>query len=318
MDHRSQNNSDGGRGCLSRTWPPAGSPGAAHDEGRPQAQPPRTQEPPSEPDLMDGQPPYIPAVLSLDQIKTTGSSNEYTDGPTAALRSHAPERRRPQSSPLTVDLETTGEKPNNLRNLPSPTQDGGTNSPRDGGAGDSNSGVRVSLGGSSLGRGLLGDNQIITTQPKRAELSSEELKPLNSHCEPVAAVPGSKGSTKPAVHSKCEDCGRCRCPECSRPRALPSRWMCGRRCMCSAQSTVEYGTCVCCVKGLFYHCSSDDEDTCADKPFSCGQPRCCIRWTSVSLLSLLFPCLLCYLPAKGCVAVCQSCYDRVSRPGCRC
>lgn len=274
---------------------------------------------------MDGQPPYIPAVLSLDQIKITGSSNEYTDGPAAAQRSHAPEHRRPESSPVTVpsprstvDLETMGEKPNNLQNLPSLTQDGNTNSSRDGSAEDSNSGIRISVGGSSSDQRLIGDNQIITTQPKRTELSSEELKPLNSHSEPVAAVPGTRSSKNLGVHSKCEDCGRCRCPECSRPRALPSCWMCGHRCMCSAQSTVEYGTCVCCVKGLFYHCSSDDEDTCADKPFSCWQPRCCIRWTTVSLLSLLFPCLLCYLPAKGCVAICQSCYDRVSRPGCRC
>lgn len=321
MDHRSQNSSDGGGGRLSRTWPPAASPGAVNDEGRPQARPPQTQEPLSEPDLMDGQPPNTPAVLSLDQIEITGSSNEYTDGPVAARRSPAPEHQRPRSSPVTepisrtgADQETPGEKPNSLRDLPSLMQDGSRSSAMDGvprvrSAEDSLSGARISVGGS---------NQIIRAQPKRTELSSEELKPLNSHSEPVTAVPGTGSSKLQGAHSKCEDCGRCRCPECSRPRSLPSCWTCGRRCMCSAQSAVEYGTCVCCVKGLFYHCSSDDEDTCADKPFSCRQPRCCVRWTTVSLLSLLFPCLLCYLPAKGCVAVCQSCYDRVSRPGCRC
>uniref|UniRef100_A0A674PNK6 Protein sprouty homolog 2 n=1 Tax=Takifugu rubripes TaxID=31033 RepID=A0A674PNK6_TAKRU len=316
MDHRSQNSSDGGGGRLS--------------EGRPQAQPLQTQEPLSEPDLTDGQPPHTPAVLSLDQIEITGSSNEYTDGPVAARRSPAPEHQRPRSSPVTVpisrpgvDLETPGEKPNNLRNLPSLMQDGSRNPstggvPRVRSAEDPLSGVRISVGGSASGQRLLGDNQVIRTQPKRAELSSEELKPLNSPCEPVTALLGTGGSKIQGAHSKCKDCGRCRCPECSRPRTLPSCWMCGRRCVCSAQSAVEYITCVCCVKGLFYHCSSDDEDTCADKPFSCRQSHCCVRWSAVSLLSLLFPCLLCYLPAKGCVAVCQSCYDRVSRPGCRC
>lgn len=301
MDHSSQNSSDGGGGRLSQTWPPAASPGAVNDEGRPQAQPPQTQEPLSEPDLMDGQPPNTPAVRSLHQIETTGSSNEYTDGPVAARRSPAPEHQRPRSSPVTVpisrtgvDLETPGEKPNDLRNLPSLMQDGSRNSSMDGvplvrSAADSLSGVRNSVGGS---------NQIIRAQPKRTELSSEELKPLSSHSEPVTAVPGTRGSKIQGAHSKC-----------SRPRTLPFCWMCGRRCMCSVQSAMEYGTCVCCVKGLFYHCSSDDEDTCADKPFSCRQPHCCVRWTTISLLSLLFPCLLCYLPAKGCVAVCQSCYE---------
>lgn len=278
---------------------------------------------------MDGHPPYTPAVLSLDQIKITGANNEYTDGPASAQRSLAPERRPPPSSTVAAPsstgehLETPEQRPNNLCNLTSLTQLGNTNSSRDGalrslGVEDLRGGVRTSVGSSVSGQRLPGDSQIIRTQPKRTELGSEELKPLNTDPEPVAAVPGTGAASSPAVHSKCEDCGRCSCPECSRPRALPSCWMCGRRCMCSAQSAAEYGTCVCCVKGLFYHCSSDDEDTCADKPFSCRQPRCCVRWTAASLLSLLFPCLLCYLPAKGCVAVCQSCYDQVSRPGCRC
>lgn len=280
---------------------------------------------------MDGQPPYTLAVLSLDQIKVTGSSNEYTDAPTVAQRSLAPERRRPQSSTVAAPTlrsgehpETPEERPNNLRNLPLLTQLGNPNFSREGALRSSSGedlrggGVRISAGSNVSGQRLLGDSQIIRTQPKRTELSSEELKPLSNDSQPVVAVPGTGAAKNQAVHSKCEDCGRCRCPECSRPRALPSCWMCGRRCVCSAQSAVEYATCVCCVKGLFYHCSSDDEDTCADKPFSCGQPRCCVRWTTVSLLSLLFPCLLCYLPAKGCLAVCQCCYGRVSRPGCQC
>lgn len=323
MDHRSQNSSDGGGGRLSRTWLPAGSPDRAHDEGRPL----QTRDPP-ESDLMDGQPPSAPVVLSLDQIKITGSSNEYSDSPAAAQRSLAPERRRSQSGTVAEpssrpgeQLETPEERPNNLRNLPSLTQLGNANFSREGLLDEELrgcSGIRTSTGSIVSGQRLLGDSQIIRTQPKRTEPSSEELKPLNNDSEAVGAVPGTRAAKNQGVHSKCEDCGRCSCPECSRPRALPSCWMCGRRCMCSAQSAVEYGTCVCCVKGLFYHCSSDDEDTCADKPFSCRQPRCCVRWTTVSLLSLLFPCLLCYLPAKGCVAVCQSCYGQVSRPGCRC
>ncbi len=336
MDSRSQNDSDGGGGLHGWSPSSAGSPDTPdtpHDEGRPQPRPPQTHDGPPDPGLTNGLSPNTLAVLSLDQIRITWSSNEYTEGPTVAQRSPASQPRQQKSDLVTSpgsrtsgQQETREEEPYNLRNLHSLTQYGNTNtsiSSREGvlrssSAEDSQSSIRTSVGSTSSGQRLL-SSQIIRTQPKRAELNSEELKPLNDESRAVVAVPGSGSPKYQGIHSdKCEDCGRCCCSECSRPRVLPSCWMCGRRCVCSVQSAVEYGTCVCCVKGLFYHCSSDDEDTCADKPFSCTQAHCCVRWTTVSLLSLLFPCLLCYLPAKGCVAACQCCYDRATRPGCRC
>lgn len=334
MDHRSQSDSDGGGGHRRRSPSSSGSPGMPRDDGRPEPRPMQTGDAPSDPGLSSGQP--SPGVLSLDQIRITGSTNEYTEGPMVPQWSAASEPRQqksdavsPPGSRTSWQQETREERPNNLRNLPSLTRHGNTNIPlstREGvlqssSTEDSQSSIRTSVGSASSGQRLLGSqagvNQIIRAQPKRTELGSE-LKPLNNKTRALVPVLGSEASKNEGIHSKCEDCSRCSCPECRRPRPLPSCWMCGRRCMCSAQSAVEYSTCVCCVKGLFYHCSSDDEDTCADKPFSCTQPHCCVRWTTVSLLALLFPCLLCYLPAKGCVAVCQSCYDQVTRPGCRC
>lgn len=314
-----------------------GSLGTVHDEGRPQPRPSQTHDVPPDPGLLNGHPPHSNAVLSLDQIRITGSSNEYTEGPTVGQRSPASQDRKQKNDLVTSPASRTGgqqetaeERPNNLRNLHSLTLENTHTSIsvrggvlRSSSAEDSQSSIRSSLGSSSSGQRLLNSptssEQLIRSQPKRVELNSEELKPLNDESRSVLAVPGSGARPSLDKHSnKCEDCGRCRCSECVRPRGLPSCWMCGRRCMCSVQSAMEYGTCVCCIKGLFYHCSSDDEDTCADKPFSCSQSHCCVRWTTVSLLSVFFPCLLCYLPAKGCVAVCQSCYDRVTRPGCRC
>ncbi|CAJ1087071.1 protein sprouty homolog 2 [Xyrichtys novacula] len=335
MDSRSQNDSEGGGGR--RGWSPSLTrlPDRQLGEGRPQPQPPPIQDSPSDSGLTNGQPPHTSAVLSLDQIRITGSSNEYTEGPTVAQRSPASQLRQQKSdsassvgSRTSEQQETQEERHNNLLNLHSLTQYGNTNTSvssrestlRLSSAEDSQ---RTSEGSISSGQrllvGLAGSSQIIRTQPTTTEIISEELKPLNNESRAVVATPGSRSSKNQGAHSnKCEDCGRCCCDECTRPRVLPSCWMCGHRCVCSMQNMVEYGTCVCCVKGLFYHCSSDDEDTCADKPFSCTQQHCCVRWTTVSLLSLLFPCLLCYLPAKGCLAVCQSCYDRASRPGCRC
>uniref|UniRef100_A0A3B3TQ38 Protein sprouty homolog 2 n=1 Tax=Poecilia latipinna TaxID=48699 RepID=A0A3B3TQ38_9TELE len=244
--------------------------------------------------------PHTPPVLSLDQIRISGGSNEYTDGPSAAQRSPATQQRKTEMVTSTV------------------THQGNTNAPISSREGIS---VRTSAGSGSSGQRLLGgpanSYEIIRNQPKRAD--SEELKPLNAEYRDIEAIPGSRKPLKKDKHSKrCESCGRCKCSECVQPRALPSCWMCGQRCLCSPDKAVEYGTCVCCLKGIFYHCSNDDEDTCADKPFSCSQSRCCVRWTTIMFCSLLCPCLWCYLPGKGCLAMCQCCYDQVARPGCRC
>lgn len=337
MDSRSQNGSDGGGGHDRQSPSPTNSAGAPHDEGRPRLLPLQTHEGQPDPGLSNSQAPLDLAVLSLDQIRITGSCNEYTDGPkvpqvspASLQRQQKVDRGSPPVSRTSGQQETRDESPNNLLNLYSLAQHGNTHTSissgeegvlRSSSVEGSHSNIRTSIVNTSSGQRLIGGpgSNIIRTQPKRTELHSEELKPLNQEPRAVVGAPGSIGcGSQCKFSSKCENCGRCQCPECSSPRVLPSCWMCGRRCVCSAQSAVEYGTCVCCIKGLFYHCSSDDEDTCADKPFSCSQSHCCVRWTIVSLFTVFFPCLLCYLPAKGCVAVCQSCHDRVTRPGCRC
>ncbi|XP_061653943.1 protein sprouty homolog 2 [Phyllopteryx taeniolatus] len=245
-------------------------------------------------------------VMALDQMRITGSCNEYTEGPTVA-----PQNRQQKSDPVTSPLssiqqDTQEERPSDVR---SPITEHSQSSTR--------TGVRSTCSAQRLLCITGSGDQIISTQPRPAALISDE-KPVNEEPKLLVTVPGSGESKCAGTHSKCERCSRCRCSRCRRPRALPSCWMCGRRCVCSAQHAVEYCTCVCCVKGLFYHCSADDEDTCADKPFSCSQAHCCIRWTAMSIIAVILPCLMCYFPARGCVAVCQSCYDRATRPGCRC
>lgn len=117
----------------------------------------------------------------------------------------------------------------------------------------------------------------------------------------------------------CERCSRCKCQECCAPRRLPTCWACGERCLCSAETVVEYCTCLCCVKALFYHCScQEDEDNCADRPCSCGSSHAFARWSTMSLLALCLPCLWCYPPARLCLAMYQCAHDRATRPGCRC
>lgn len=123
----------------------------------------------------------------------------------------------------------------------------------------------------------------------------------------------------------CPQCNRCRCEECQRPRQLPYKWICNDNFLCSAETIIDYASCLCCVKGLYYHCAKDheidcDSDTiqCADDPCSCAPYKRASRWGCLSALSLLLPCLLCYWPMRGCVSLCAKCYAKHSRHGCRC
>lgn len=57
-------------------------------------------------------------------------------------------------------------------------------------------------------------------------------------------------------------------------------------------------TCMCCVKGLFYHCTKDSyyEGDVSRDPCSCQEPgsECLRRWSILGAFSLFMPCLLCY------------------------
>ncbi|XP_002739802.1 protein sprouty homolog 1-like [Saccoglossus kowalevskii] len=124
----------------------------------------------------------------------------------------------------------------------------------------------------------------------------------------------------------CPFCGLCKCAGCKSSKELPEKWLCDGRCLLSAESAVDYGSCLCAVKGTFYHCSScvanEDEDYgCSDNPCLCSKPgenHCCTRWITMGLMSMCFPCLVCYLPGKLCVRMCRACYGGTHHRGCRC
>ncbi|XP_005999743.1 protein sprouty homolog 2 [Latimeria chalumnae] len=259
-------------------------------------------------------------VLSLDQIRVIRSTNEYTEGPTVAPRSgikptprSSSQHKNERTNGLTSDLDHQRSNHRGQHQHMQPSSRMPLTRSTSTVSSGSRSSTRTSTSSTSSEQRLLGtsssppgpgSDQIIRVQPK-SEIKSDELKPLSK--EDLGR------------HSyRCEDCGKCKCTECTYPRTLPSCWLCDKRCLCSAQNVVEYGTCVCCVQGVFYHCSNDDEDNCADNPCSCSQSHCCARWSAMGVMSLILPCLWCYLPARGCLKLCQGCYDRVNRPGCRC
>ena len=76
---------------------------------------------------------------------------------------------------------------------------------------------------------------------------------------------------------------------------------------------IDNATCMCGVKAALYHCSKDsyDEGRLSEHPCTCGRPRksCVGRWGCLAACSIFLPCLLCYLPLKGCSGICV-CYKR--------
>ncbi|CAG5010040.1 unnamed protein product [Parnassius apollo] len=130
--------------------------------------------------------------------------------------------------------------------------------------------------------------------------------------KPVTTQPAAADKRRPLAADSivCDACGRCRCDQCARPRPLPSRWLCGS-CLCSAEACVDYASCMCCVKALFYPCGSGEEE--AAEPCTCGPRLWC-----VGALALPLPCLCLYWPLRACAAAGAAAYASASRSGCRC
>lgn len=125
-------------------------------------------------------------------------------------------------------------------------------------------------------------------------------------------------------NNKCPRCGKCidsGCQEELDPVTSDSQthhcWMCRQRCLCTVDSCIETATCLCCVRGMFYHCSNEDNEDPSDKPCSCHNDYCCLRWTLIGALSVCLPCLWFYPLARGCVKLNRSCSRKLSSE-CRC
>ncbi|XP_071544263.1 sprouty-related, EVH1 domain-containing protein 2 isoform X3 [Panulirus ornatus] len=72
------------------------------------------------------------------------------------------------------------------------------------------------------------------------------------------------------------------------------------------RTAIDRVTFISCAQGMLYHCMSDAEGEYAHHPCECGGPggtadeSCGRRWLGLTLLSLLVPCLWCYLPLRAC------------------
>lgn len=186
---------------------------------------------------------------------------------------------------------------------------GGGGSSSGGGSGGAISGVRRS-------RGTINPT-VISNQP----ISNQTLKKVTAN---VAVDLESRVGSVHRDSVICSKCGKCKCGACREPRELPSWWFCGKKFEISAKSAVNICTCVCCVKGVFYHYSKDyQQDSvdgmCSDEPCAgCERPQCLKRWACMALLSLCLPCLCIYWPARCALVCCTACYNGCSSRGCQC
>ncbi|KAG8144482.1 hypothetical protein E2320_012988 [Naja naja] len=264
-------------------------------------------------EAMDSMPEEFQQVLSISQIRATRATNDYVERP--ACKQAASVVAVSQTPPVhkvemtqeclvsSVFQEFHSSQPHQTLPPQQPLSHSSTASSISHSTATSEQHLLRAITPSHSGHSL------IRTQPQASDPKTEEL---------LKGTPEKSPTLHPGHLFICEECGHCKCAQCATARTLPSCWLCNQRCLCSPENLIDYGTCFCCVKGIFYHCSSDDEDTCADDPCSCGPGSCCARWVAMGLLSLLMPCLCCYLPTFGCLKLCQKGYDAIKRPGCRC
>ena len=128
--------------------------------------------------------------------------------------------------------------------------------------------------------------------------------------QPMSFDPiNSKAKAAADTDNKCAKCHRGQ--SSSEHRRLPGSWICGGKWYCSCSSVVDLLSCMCIVKGLFYHCCDEPHDVDPDPhPCDCSCGRQCVsRWASMAAMSLCLPCLLCYLPLKAGQKAIEACYN---------
>ncbi len=70
---------------------------------------------------------------------------------------------------------------------------------------------------------------------------------------------------------------------------------------------------MCVSDAVLYHCSKDNYES--EVGNGKGGKW---RWVCAAALSLVFPCLCCYLPLKGCQKVTEAAYEKATNNGCKC
>ena len=161
-----------------------------------------------------------------------------------------------------------------------------------------------------------------------------ELDDLVIMSDPNGLKAPHHGAMASAESIFCQNCGKCKCEACCRPRKLPQKWLCKGTFLCSKTTVVDSLSCMCCVKGLFYHCTKDMEDDLEtseanleanpevvdpeDHPCTCQGPHLPAKWGCMAMLIPVLPCLLTYPLLEACAGCAEHVYAKVTASGCQC
>ena len=153
-----------------------------------------------------------------------------------------------------------------------------------------------------------------TALPQKSHTSVITQQPIQPHQKSHVTTLLSNSSIF------CQVCGKCKCEACCRPRKLPQKWLCGGTCLCSKTTVVDTLSCMCCVKGLFYHCTKDSEIEIDpnNNPCACAGNNNGVRWATMTLLCPVLPCLLTYPILGACAKVTEMLYAKCTASGCTC
>ncbi|CAG4960761.1 unnamed protein product [Parnassius apollo] len=129
------------------------------------------------------------------------------------------------------------------------------------------------------------------TKPPLLKRDSGSIKKCSYPGPPP--LPDKKPTETFQARLKCRHCHEWYLESANRPGACEFAPDCFRSC-------IDCVTCIKCAQCMLYHCMSDAEGEFAMHPCACNKPdeACAKRWIGVTLLSLLVPCLWCYLPLR--------------------
>ncbi|XP_063835221.1 sprouty-related, EVH1 domain-containing protein 2 [Ostrinia nubilalis] len=130
------------------------------------------------------------------------------------------------------------------------------------------------------------------TKPPLLKRDSGSIKKMRGYTGPPP-LPGKKPpDTTFQARIKCRHCHEWYLESANRAGACEYAPDCCKSC-------VECVSCIKCAQCMLYHCMSDGEGDFMH-PCACGPPddACTKRWIGITLLSLVVPCLWCYLPLR--------------------
>lgn len=162
------------------------------------------------------------------------------------------------------------------------------------------------------------EGNLYTEAPKKLQevlpQKSQSISVISSQVHHTAAskkIPVSTSNSESTIF--CQDCGKCKCEACCRPRKLPEKWLCGGTCLCSQTTIIDTLSCMCCVKGLVYHCTKDQTPEQEDS----GRHNL-VKWATLATCWPFIPCLLTYPLLSTCANLSQVVYAKCTASGCQC